>query len=107
MVLDLTLLRRAALNKGLSLNYVSKEDKISNLLEQLSNVLDENFILKGGTAINRAYLSKKEYNRFSEDIDIDFISEKIINEKIKICEKFIKEIQRFDKELLCFFNINN
>jgi predicted nucleotidyltransferase component of viral defense system len=96
MTLDLTFLRRTALEKGLSLNYISKEDKLSNMLAQLSNFLDKNFILKGGTAINRIYLSEKKFNRFSEDIDIDYIFDKEKSEKINFCKKLMKNIQNFD-----------
>ncbi|MBD3203178.1 hypothetical protein GF327_02710 [Candidatus Woesearchaeota archaeon] len=95
-MLDLTILRRTALIKGLSLNYISKEDKISNLLSQLSKILGDNFIMKGGTAINRVYLLKTGYNRFSEDIDIDFILDKDNKKKIKLCNEYIQKIQGFD-----------
>jgi uncharacterized protein len=68
--MDLRELRRLAAREGISLNYVAKDEKVSDALKQLEG--HEELILKGGTAINRSYLKNK---RFSEDIDFDIISE--------------------------------
>lgn len=93
---DIKIIRRLALEKGLSINYVCKEDRISNMLLQLSKLLDDNFILKGGTAINRAYLQEKNYNRFSEDIDLDFISSQNLNKKIEKIKGIMGNVTGFD-----------
>jgi predicted nucleotidyltransferase component of viral defense system len=93
---DLRFIRKTAIEKGLSINYISKEEKISNLLFQLSNICDKNFIIKGGTAINRGYLQKNKFNRFSEDIDIDYICNKKVNQRIKDIKKIINKITFFD-----------
>jgi hypothetical protein len=68
--MDIRELRRLAAREGISLNYIAKDEKISDALVQLQGF--ENLVLKGGTAINRAYLKNR---RFSEDIDFDIISE--------------------------------
>ncbi len=96
-MVDLTIMRKIALEKGLSLNYISKEDKLSFLLSQLEKYFD-NCILKGGTAINRAYLQKSGVNRFSEDIDLDYISKKSISENISDIKSKMKNILEFELE---------
>ena len=67
--MDLRELRRMAAREGISLNYIAKDEKVSEALKQLEG--HNELILKGGTAINRSYLKNK---RFSEDIDLDIIS---------------------------------
>ncbi len=96
--MDIKIIRRLALEKGLSINYICKEDRISNILLQLSKLLDDSFILKGGTAINRAHLQEKNYNRFSEDIDIDFISKQNLDKKIKKIKEIMSQLNGFDIE---------
>lgn len=94
--MDLTLLRIISLKTGLGLNYISKEDKISSLTLQLSKLFNENLIMKGGTAINRVFLSKIGSARFSEDIDLDFISTEPINKKIGFIKKQMALITDFN-----------
>ena len=79
---DIEILRYLATKTGLGLNYLSKDEKISIILEQQRDLFPE-VVLKGGTALSRVYLAKKGVSRFSEDIDLDFISDKGLNEKIK------------------------
>jgi hypothetical protein len=51
------------------------------VLEQLRGLFPE-VILKGGTALNRAYLARLGVSRFSEDIDLYFVSDSGLDEKI-------------------------
>ncbi|MDE1856225.1 MAG: nucleotidyl transferase AbiEii/AbiGii toxin family protein [Candidatus Micrarchaeota archaeon] len=59
-------LRDYAVRAGLSLNFVVKEAFLFELMESIGN---EDFVLKGGTAINKGYLGG--HQRFSEDLDYD------------------------------------
>jgi len=94
---DIEILRYLAMKTGLSLNYLSKDEKISIILEQMRDLFPE-VVLKGGTALSRVYLAKKGVSRFSEDIDMDFISDKDLNEKIATIKYRVKEIKGFDIE---------
>jgi len=49
---DLKYLRYKSLETGFGLNYLPKEEKLSLLLYDLSTLLDDKFIIKGGTALN-------------------------------------------------------
>ena len=51
-----------------------------------------------GQSRKRKYLAKKGVSRFSEDIDLDFISDKGLNEKISTIKDRVKEITGFDIE---------
>ena len=94
---DIEILRYLATKTGLGLNYLSKDEKISIILEQQRDLFPE-VVLKGGTALSRVYLAKKGVSRFSEDIDLDFISDKGLNEKISTIKDRVKEITGFDIE---------
>lgn len=94
---DIELLRYLARKTGLGLNYLSKDEKISIILEQVRDLFPE-VVLKGGTAINRVYLAKKEVSRFSEDIDLDFISDKALNERIGHIKERVTGLSGFDVE---------
>ena len=94
---DIEILRYLATKTGLGLNYLSKDEKISIILEQIRDLFPE-VVLKGGTALSRVYLAKKGVSRFSEDIDMDFISDKDLNEKIATIKDRVKEIKGFDIE---------
>ena len=61
---DPELLRYLAAKSGLGLKYLSKDEKISILLGELRTRFPD-VVMKGGTAINRAYLSKSGVSRFS------------------------------------------
>ena len=78
---DPEILRYLAAKTGLGLKYLSKDENISIVLEQLRGLFPE-VILKGGTALNRVYLAKSGVSRFSEDIDLDFISDESLDKKI-------------------------
>ncbi|NJE00453.1 nucleotidyl transferase AbiEii/AbiGii toxin family protein [Thermococcus sp. JdF3] len=72
--MDEEMLRYLAAKTGLGLNYIAKEERISLLLTRLWEIFGEKAILKGGTALNRVYLTKIGAARFSEDIDIDYFN---------------------------------
>jgi predicted nucleotidyltransferase component of viral defense system len=94
---DIEILRFLAAKTRLGLNYLSKDERISILLEQLRDLFPE-VVLKGGTALSRVYLAKMGVNRFSEDIDLDFISNKSLDDKMSIIRDRVKEIKGFDVE---------
>jgi predicted nucleotidyltransferase component of viral defense system len=61
--------RRVAARTGLGVKFVAKDTVLSGALKGLEGLLDETFVMKGGTAIARAgYLDTP---RFSEDVDLD------------------------------------
>jgi hypothetical protein len=93
---ELRFLRHLSQKTGLGLNFLCKEEKISVLLRQLSEVFEENVVLKGGTPISRIYLSKIGKARFSEDLDFDFISKDSFKEKIGILCKIMEKTSGFD-----------
>lgn len=84
-------IRKKALDTGLSINYIMKDQELSKIFKLLENKI-ENIILKGGTALNRVYF--KEGKRFSEDIDFDLFTKKDINlvkeDIYKILQKELK-----------------
>ena len=94
---DPEILKYLAVKTGLGLNYLSKDEKISILLEQVRDLFPE-VILKGGTALNRVYLQKLGVNRFSEDIDLDFVSGKSLDKKISTIKEKTLKIRGFDME---------
>ena len=94
---DPEILRYLSIKTGLGLKFLSKDEKISIALEQLRELFPE-VILKGGTALNRVYLIKSGVGRFSEDIDLDFVSDKDLNEKISAINERVGGIKYFDVE---------
>lgn len=92
---DPEIIKYISAKTGLGLKYISKDEKISIALEQL-NELFPDVILKGGTALNRVYLARLEVCRFSEDIDLDFLSNKSLDEKITSIKERVKKIKNFD-----------
>lgn len=96
--MDIDILRLIALKSGLGIKYVSKNERLNTLLGQIDKIFGESVILKGDTALSKAYLQTKGVDRFSEDIDLDFIpSESMnLNEKINFIGEKIKEINGFE-----------
>jgi len=92
---DLEILRHLSSKTGLGLKYLSKDERISIVLEQLRDLFPE-VVLKGGTALNRIYLAKLGVSRFSEDVDLDFVSNKGLNEKISMIKERAAEIRGFE-----------
>lgn len=66
--MELDELRRLAAKEELSLNFIAKDEMVSRALSALQG--SDDIVLKGGTAIHRAYL---RHLRFSEDIDFDLV----------------------------------
>ena len=89
-LMEISEMRRLAAVKGISLNYIAKDEMISRALFQLQG--QTNIIFKGGTAINRVYIKNK---RFSEDIDLDFISEATVREALPKTSQIISSIKGF------------
>ena len=71
IVFTLEELRSYAVKAGLGLQFVTKEAFLFELIELLG---EQEFVLKGGTAINKGYL--QGHQRFSEDLDYDTQEEK-------------------------------
>jgi len=94
--MELRQLRYLALKNGLSLNYISKDERLSHLLQKLREIFEDDVILKGGTAHSRIYLSQLGVSRFSEDIDLDYIKKVKIDDKISDIERRMKAISGFD-----------
>lgn len=96
--MDEDILRLIALKSGLGIKYISKNEKINTLLEQIDRIFGNEAILKGGTAINKIYLQKSGVDRFSEDIDIDFIHRKKANldKRIETIKEKMNEIKGFE-----------
>ena len=80
-------LKDYAASAGMGLNFVVKEAFLFELMETMSG---EDFILKGGTAINKGYL--KGHQRFSEDLDYDTeCSKEEAKKRIKLLKWPIKK----------------
>lgn len=94
---DPELLRYLAAKSGLGLKYLSKDERISILLGEIRTRFPD-VVMKGGTALNRAYLAKSGACRFSEDIDLDFISKRPLPEKIASITDRMKTIPGFEIE---------
>jgi predicted nucleotidyltransferase component of viral defense system len=94
--MELRQLRFLALKNGLSLNYISKDERLSMLLSQLREIFENDVVLKGGTALNRIYLSKLGVSRFSEDIDLDYLRKDKLDDKIKDIKKHMKDVTKFN-----------
>ena len=92
---DPEILRYLSAKTGLGLKYLSKDEKISIALEQLRNLFPD-AILKGGTALSRVYLAKNGVSRFSEDIDLDFVSDATLDAKISVIKEKVAKIEGFD-----------
>lgn len=94
---DPEIIRYISAKTGLGLKYLSKDEKVSIVLEQLRGLFPD-VILKGGTALNRVYLVRLGVSRFSEDIDMDFVSDKSLDEKISAIRERVAEIKGFEME---------
>ena len=93
-MVDPEILRYISVKTGLGLKYLSKDERVSIVLEQLRGLFPDG-ILKGGTALNRVYLARLGVSSFSEDIDLDFISDKGLDENISAIRERVVEIMDF------------
>lgn len=92
---DIEMIKLVSLRTGLGMKFVSKDAKLSVLLAQLSGLLEgKNVVLKGGTAMNRIYIKK----RFSEDIDLDFVSRNSAKQKLEAINKVMAGLTGFKVE---------
>ena len=94
--MDIRMLRYMAQKSGLSLNFVSKDEMMSELLLRLDGVLGEDAVLKGGTALNRLHLAKLGAARFSEDIDLDYFSAEDLGKKISGVRSAMRKVAGFE-----------
>lgn len=86
-------IRRISAQTGLGLKFISKDITLSSLLKFLESVLDDKYVLKGGTAIFRAgYLSSP---RFSEDVDMDCFTGEGLREAGKQLHTMLKGLEGF------------
>ena len=93
--MDLKQIRRISFEKGMGINYVCKDERISQAITNLYLLFKDSIIMKGGTALNRAFL--QDNGRFSEDIDLDFINGNFSAAK-RFIEKKMKEFKGFEVE---------
>jgi len=92
---DLEMIRLVSLKTGLGMKFVSKEERLSSMISQLGSIFEgKTVIMKGGTALNRIYIKK----RFSEDIDLDFISGLSKARKLRIVDTLMKKVEGFRVE---------
>ena len=83
-----------AARTGLGVKFVAKDISLSTALKGLEGLLDESFVLKGGTAIARAgYLDSP---RFSEDIDLDAYTDLGLRELGRVTARLLKGLERFE-----------
>lgn len=87
-------IRRISARSGLGHKFISKEGRVTEILNWISRIEDLDLILKGGTAINRIH-SGPDF-RFSEDIDLDMVGKMTLDEKISMLKKEFEDIENFD-----------
>ncbi len=92
---DPEIIRHVSIKTGLGLKFLSKDEKLSIVMEQLRDLFPE-VILKGGTALNRFFFLKSGVSRFSEDIYLDFVSDKRLDKKISMITERVAQIEGFD-----------
>jgi len=85
--MELREIRRISFEKSIGINYVCKDERITKAINELYILFKDEVIMKGGTALNRAFI--KENGRFSEDIDVDFITK-----DFKAAKKFIEDTMK-------------
>lgn len=96
--LDEFVYKQLKVKTGLPLQYIIKEQKLFEVFSQImlhnTSTAKLDIIMKGGTALNRIYL--KENQRFSEDIDFDYVSEEKNDTKIENLKKLMRDIKDFE-----------
>lgn len=91
---DLDFFRQMSAKYSLPLQFIMKDHHLMDLLAQMLPFQDMGLVLKGGTAINKAYLGSLA--RFSEDLDFDFIRQGERKEKIAEIGKIKEGIRNYD-----------
>jgi len=92
-MIDLDMLQLQAVKTGLGINYLAKEEKISQLLTQLHELFSDTVVLKGGTAVNRVFLQPHNRGRFSEAIDLDYRTGQTLQQKMNQIQTTMKKNQ--------------
>lgn len=91
---DRRFVRRVAAGTGLGVKFVAKDVTLSAALKGLEGLLDDTFVIKGGTAIARAgYLDSP---RFSEDIDLDAYTELGLRELGRMVSVLLEGLAGFE-----------
>ena len=86
--------RQVAARTGLGLKFVAKDAILSVALKGLEGLLDETYVMKGGTAIARAgYLDTP---RFSEDVDLDVYSDLGLRELGNRFSRLLEGLEGFE-----------
>jgi predicted nucleotidyltransferase component of viral defense system len=86
--------RQVAARTGLGVKFVAKDSVLSGALKGLEGLLDETYVMKGGTAIGRAgYLDTP---RFSEDVDLDVYSDLDLHELGRRFSRLLEGLEDFE-----------
>jgi hypothetical protein len=90
-------LRRISASTGLGLQFLVRDERLSLALEGLRERMPGT-ILKGGTALNRVHLAKRDASRFSEDIDLDIAGKGTVSDVANAGRKALAGIGAFGVE---------
>ncbi len=86
--------RQVAARTGLGVKFVAKDVILSGALKGLEGMLDETYVMKGGTAIARAgYLDTP---RFSEDVDLDIYSDLDLRDLGRMFSRLLESLEEFE-----------
>lgn len=92
---DIDMIKLVASKTGLSRKFISKDEKLSLLIGQLAAALEgELAVFKGGVVLNRVYLPRVA--RFSEDVDVDLISNLPVGERVERVKGVMKQVRGFE-----------
>ncbi|EET90067.1 MAG: nucleotidyl transferase AbiEii/AbiGii toxin family protein [Candidatus Micrarchaeales archaeon] len=97
MELDLEVCRAIAIRYGLPLEFVFKEFHLMDVISQIATITIQKhslLVLKGGTALNKAYLQRMQ--RFSEDGDFDLVTKNSGQELYRFSKKLASEINGYE-----------
>jgi predicted nucleotidyltransferase component of viral defense system len=90
-------LRRISAATGMGLQFLARDEKLSLALEGLRERMP-GAVLKGGTALNRIHLAKRDASRFSEDIDLDIARKGAVSDVTEAGRRALNGIGAFDVE---------
>lgn len=94
---DRDLVKDISARVGLSEHFVYKEIQLLFLLGKImraASAKNVTLLLKGGTAINKGYLGESQ--RFSEDLDLDEISNTSELKRINVLKELMKSVEEFE-----------